>query len=240
MTINVCACLIVLLGSFIGLDSPLTVTQMLWVNLIMDTFAAMALSSLPADRKVLYDKPRDPNSHIVDRKMVRQIFASGLFFFFILAGLWQLLGHTNISEVQDLLSYDVSGILLSNMFEFESNNLSAYDHGVFFSIFVMMQFWNLFNAKYFRTNRSLLQDFAGLFADSKRVRSSYSSGFWWILLVILIGQVLIVTYGGAMFNVQSLSFADWGWIILITSPILIVPDILRCVSNAILRKAQNK
>lgn len=237
MTINVCACLIVLLGSFIGLDSPLTVTQMLWVNLIMDTFAAMALSSLPADRTVLYDKPRDPNSHIVDRKMVRQIFASGLFFFLILAGLWQLLGHTNISEVQDLLSYDVTKILLSNMFEFESNNLSAYDHGVFFSIFVMMQFWNLFNAKYFRTNRSLLQDFAGLFADSKRVRSSYSSGFWWILLVILIGQVLIVTYGGAMFNVQGLSFADWGWIILITSPILIVPDILRCVSNAILRKA---
>ena len=103
MTINLCACLIVLLGSFIGLDSPLTVTQMLWVNLIMDTFAAMALSSLPADRKVLYDKPRDPHSHIINRKMLARIVGVGAIFFVMLAGLWQLLWHTDITCVKDLL-----------------------------------------------------------------------------------------------------------------------------------------
>lgn len=240
MTINVCACLVVLLGSFIGLDSPLSVTQMLWVNLIMDTFAAMALSSLPADRKVLYDKPRNPDSHIIDGQMVRQILVSGLIFFVVLAGLWQLLGHTNIHSVSDLWSPNVVKGAFSNMFEFESNNLSAYDHGVFFSIFVMMQFWNLFNAKYFRTNRSLLQDFVGLFTNSRSVRGSYSSGFWWILLVILVGQLFIVTYGGAMFNVEHLSPTDWGWIILLTSPVLILPDLVRCVRNVILSKTQNR
>ena len=231
MTINVCACLVVLLGSFIGLDSPLTVTQMLWVNLIMDTFAAMALSSLPADRRVLYDKPRKVNSHIIDKQMIGQIFITGSIFFVILAGLWQLLGHTNIASITDLKSLNITELLSSNMFEFSTNNLSAYDHGVFFSVFVLMQFWNLFNSKYFRTGRSLIQDILELFSNPRKVKNSYSSGFWWIILAILIGQVLITTYGGAMFNVERLSLADWGWIILITSPVLIVPDVVRFIYN---------
>lgn len=231
MTINVCACLIVLLGSFIGLDSPLTVTQMLWVNLIMDTFAAMALSSLPADRRVLFDKPRNPDSHIIDRQMACRILGAGLFFFVVLVGLWQLLGHTDISSVRELLSWDVFGILFSNMFEFESNKLSSYDHGVFFSVFVMLQLWNLFNAKYFRTDRSLLQDIYGLFTNSKSVKESFSAGFVWIVFVILLGQVLIVTYAGAIFSVNDLSWSDWGIILLSTSVVLIIPDVVRCIMN---------
>ncbi len=238
MTINVCACLIVLLGSFIGLDSPLSVTQMLWVNLIMDTFAAMALSSLPADRKVLYEKPRDPNSHIIDRRMMRQILGFGLVFFIVLAGLWQVLGHNDITSVYDLSHLSLSEIISSGLFEFESNNLTVYEHGVFFSIFVMLQFWNLFNAKYFRTGRSLIQDVVGLFTNSKKVKESYSAGFLWILLVILLGQILIVNYAGAMFNVSRLTLSDWCWILLITSPVLLVCDIFRCLSNVLNRSTK--
>ena len=235
MTINVCACLIVLWGSFIGLNSPLTVTQMLWVNLIMDTFATMALSSLPADKTVLYDKPRNPNSHIIDRQMIKRILGAGLLFFIILAGLWQLLWHTNISSVHDLISLDSLKLFISDFANMDKvkTHLSSYELGVFFSIFVMLQFWNLFNAKYFRTDRSLIQDVAGLFTNSRKVKESYSAGFLWIVLVISVGQILIVTYAGAMFNVAPLTLSDWGWILLITSPVLVVSDIVRFVRNMI-------
>ena len=238
MTINVCACLIVLLGSFIGLDSPLTVTQMLWVNLIMDTFAAMALSSLPADKTVLYYKPRNPNSHIIDRQMIKRILGAGLLFFIVLAGLWQLLWHTNISSVHDLISWDSLKLFITDFANMDKvkAHLSGYELGVFFSIFVMLQFWNLFNAKYFRTDRSLIQDIVGLFSNSKKVKDSYSAGFLWIVLVILVGQILIVTYAGAMFNVAPLTLSDWGWILLITSPVLVVSDIVRFVRNMVNKK----
>ena len=238
MTINVCACMIVLLGSFIGLDSPLTVTQMLWVNLIMDTFAAMALSSLPADKTVLYDKPRNPNSHIIDRQMIKRILGAGLLFFIVLAGLWQLLWHTNISSVHDLISWDSLKLFITDFANMDKvkAHLSGYELGVFFSIFVMLQFWNLFNAKYFRTDRSLIQDIVGLFTNSKKVKDSYSAGFLWIVLVILVGQILIVTYAGAMFNVAPLTLSDWGWMLLITSPVLVVSDIVRFVRNMVNKK----
>ena len=111
------------------------------------------------------------------------------------------------------------------------SHLSGYELGVFFSIFVMLQFWNLFNAKYFRTDRSLLQDIVGVFTDPKAVKESYSAGFLWIVFAILVGQILIVTYAGAMFNVSPLSIADWGWILLITSPVLLVADAVRLVWN---------
>ena len=233
MTINVCACLIVLLGSFIGLDSPLTVTQMLWVNLIMDTFAAMALSSLPADETVLFDKPRDPNSHIVDRQMAKRIFGVGLLFFVFLAGLWQLLWHKNITSVCDLLTFDSVGLFFSDFANISKikSHLSSYELGVFFSVFVMLQFWNLFNAKYYCTDRSLIQDVIALIVKPNVVKKSYSVSFSCIAFAILVGQILIVTYGGRMFNVSSLSLNDWGWILLITSPVLIVADIVRFVCN---------
>lgn len=233
MTINVCACLIVLLGSFIGLDSPLTVTQMLWVNLIMDTYAAMALSSLPADKTVLYDKPRNPNSHIIDRQMIKRILGAGLLFFIVLAGLWQLLWHTNISSVHDLISWDSLKLFITDFANMDKvkAHLSGYELGVFFSIFVMLQFWNLFNAKYFRTDRSLIQDIIGAFRRTEKVRQSYSQGFIWIVLVILLGQILIVSFAGSMFNVAPLNAYDWGWILLITSPVLIIADIIRYLKN---------
>lgn len=231
MTINLCACLIVLLGSFVGLDSPLTVTQMLWVNLIMDTFAAMALSSLPADRKVLSDKPRDPKSHIVNRQMLVRILGVGLMFFFLLAGLWQLLWHTDPdpNSVKDLITPDSLKLFVAGFTDMShiKEHLSGYELGIFFSVFVMLQFWNLFNAKYYRTDRSLLLDLVDLIRDRKKVKQSYSPGFIWIALVIVLGQILIVSFAGRMFNVAPLHPTDWLWIMAITSPVLIVADVFR-------------
>ena len=235
MTINLCACLIVLLGSFIGLDSPLTVTQMLWVNLIMDTFAAMALSSLPADRKVLYDKPRDPHSHIINRKMLARIVGVGAIFFVMLAGLWQLLWHTDITCVKDLLKPENIRIFITGFADLSHSkaHLGGYELGIFFSVFVMLQFWNLFNAKYFKTDRSLLLDLVDLVGNPKKVKESYSQGFILISLVIVAGQILIVSFAGKMFNVSPLQPADWLWIMLITSPVLFVADIARTLMNII-------
>ncbi len=236
MTINVCACLIVLLGAFVGLDSPLTVTQMLWVNLIMDTFAAMALSSLPADKTVLYDKPRDSNSHIIDRRMIKQILRFGILFFFLLVGFWQLLWHTNLTEesgVEKLFSWSSLELFVTGFFDMHKvkAHLSPYELGVFFSTFVMLQFWNLFNAKYFKTNRSLIRDFIDLFRCPQRVKESYSEGFLWIALAIVLGQFVIVNFAGELFNVQALSIFDWGWILLATSPVLFISDIVRFARN---------
>ena len=235
MTINLCACLIVLLGSFIGLDSPLTVTQMLWVNLIMDTFAAMALSSLPADRKVLYDKPRDPHSHIINRKMLARIVGVGAIFFVMLAGLWQLLWHTDITCVKDLLKPENIRIFITGFADLSHSkaHLGGHELGIFFSVFVMLQFWNLFNAKYFKTDRSLLLDLVDLVGNPKKVKESYSQGFILISLVIVAGQILIVSFAGKMFNVSPLQPADWLWIMLITSPVLFVADIARTLMNII-------
>ena len=229
MTINVCACLIVLLGSFIGLDTPLTVTQMLWVNLIMDTFAAMALSSLPADKGVLNEKPRKPDSHIINKPMMKTIFGTGLLFFILLGGLWQLLAHTSADSV--------SGLFNCTFVERSKAYLSAYDHGLFFSIFVMLQFWNIFNAKYFKTNRSLLQDIIDLLRGNRQaVKETYSMGFIWIASLIIVGQIIIVTFGGQMFTVAPLSPADWGWILVLTSPVLIVGDLVRYFKSSKIHK----
>lgn len=233
MTINICACLVVMLGAFTGLDSPLNVTQMLWVNLIMDTFAAMALSSLPADKRVLDNKPRNPQSHIVDRKMGLQITSVGLLFFVLLIGIWQLLWHCNISAISDVFNTQTLGLYISGMLDLSKSkpHLSAYELSVFFTAFVMFQFWNLFNAKYFRTSRSLIQDIADLLKGKNHITTSFSSGFLGIAVVILIGQIIIVTFGGEMFSVTPLSVNDWIWIISLTSPVFIVADIIRFIAN---------
>ena len=229
MTINLCACLIVLFGAFIGADSPLTVTQMLWVNLIMDTFAAMALSSLPPEPGVLCDKPRNPKSHIIDRSMLMRIIGGGSLFFVFLVGLWQLLYHVDIASVSELLTSESFHVFFAEMFKSNrfAPHMSGYEMGIFFSVFVMMQFWNLFNAKYFRTNRSLILDIIDLFRAPQRVKESYNKYFLLILAVIVGGQVAIVTFAGELFNVAPLSAADWGWIMLITSPVLLIPDVVR-------------
>lgn len=193
-TINLCACLIVLFGAFTGAESPLTVTQMLWVNLIMDTFAAMALSSLPADKSVLMDKPRNPKSNIIDRKMGTTILGGGLFFCAMFSWLWL-----------------------------------NYDHKYFFTIFVVSQFWNIFNARYYNTNASLIGDIKNFFTNREAFKANTSLSFYGIAAAIIIGQVLIVTYGGRMFEVEPLTFSEWSHIILFTSPILISPDIYRFI-----------
>lgn len=236
MTINVCACLIVLLGAFIGLDSPLTVTQMLWVNLIMDTFAAMALSSIPPDRKVMDGKPRNQKSHIIDRKMGKRIIFSGIFFFIFLALLWQLLWRMDISSVRDLLHWNVVGQFFSGAFSAHTKaHLSGYELGVFFTTFVLIQFWNLFNARYFKTDCSVLQDILDFFFNRKRFKASACYGCLLVAGIILAGQFLIVNCFGAFFEVSPLPLADWGWILLCTSPVLILPDLCRFIRSKVAR-----
>ena len=232
MTINLCACLIVLFGAFVGYDSPLTVTQMLWVNLIMDTFAAMALSSLPPDRSVLSEPPRDPNSHIVDRRMMRRIVATGLLFFLFLAALWQYMFHMPIESVSEMFTADSVKVFFADIFKPKTTlHLSGYEMGIYFSIFVLMQFWNLFNVKYFRTHHSLIGDIIDLFRNPARVKASYNKYFLLIAAVIIVGQVIIVTFAGSLFNVEPISAEDWGLIILLTSPVLIIPDLYRFFSG---------
>lgn len=220
-----------------GFDSPLTVTQMLWVNLIMDTFAAMALSSLPADERVLNAPPRNPKAFIIDGKMLSRILWVGLLFFVILFGIWQLLWHQDIlpeTGIAALLTKETAQAAVDGYFDMtkKAPHMSSYEMGVFFSVFVIMQFWNLFNAKYFRTGRSLLQDICGLFVHPQKVMETYSKGFLLIMTVILFGQIIIVNGAGELFSVSALSFRDWLYILVGTSPILIIPDIIRSILHA--------
>ncbi|MBR4391821.1 MAG: calcium-translocating P-type ATPase, PMCA-type [Bacteroidales bacterium] len=213
MTINVAACLIVLLGALLGTESPLTVTQMLWVNLIMDTFAALALASLPPDRKVMQEKPRSRNAYIINRGMANRIFGVGSFFVIVLFGLIQYFKHVDLTSLADFSMREYFG----NYFNFNHvhKGISPYELTLFFTIFVFMQFWNIFNAKAFMSGRSA---FHGLFAKN------IAKGFCLTLAIILVGQILIVTFGGAMFEVVPLPLGDWLRIILGTSVILWVGE----------------
>ena len=223
MTINVCACLLVLVGAFLGVDSPLTVTQMLWVNLIMDTFAAMALSSLPADPKVFDEKPRDPESHIIDRSMLKRIFFGGFTFFALLIVLWEVLLHTDVKSVSDLFSWGLIKGALRGEMGVTPSEMTPYEMGIFFTTFVMLQFWNIFNAKNYRTDNSF---FLTLFS-----KTSFSWGFYLIVLVILSGQYLIVNHLGKFFDVAPLTSGDWLRIAGGTSFSLILPEIVRILKR---------
>ena len=212
-----------------GLESPLTVTQMLWVNLIMDTFAAMALSSLPPDRGVLRDKPRKSDSHIIDRGMIGSIVGGGMTFFVVLVALWQFLWHKDVCSVVDMLTADSLRVFMFEVFSpaKATNELTAYEMGLFFSIFVLLQFWNLFNAKYFRTKRSLILDIVDLIRAPQKVKESYNKMYLAILAVILCGQIAIVTFAGQFFSVAPLAVTDWLCICLLTIPVLLIPDVCR-------------
>ena len=233
MVINVCACLVVLTGAFTGFDSPLNVTQMLWVNLIMDTFAAMALSSLPPDPTVMTERPRNPGSHIVNRRMVKYILSVGLLFFLILAGFWQLLWHSDVNSVRELFSQEELREFFVGFFDFSQGgkHMSHYQSAIFFSTFVLMQFWNLFNVRYFRTGRSFLTDLVESLAGKRKLSGSFSRGFLLVALVILLGQVLIVNLAGDFFEVAPLSAQDWGLLFLATSPVLLIPELFRTVRH---------
>ena len=220
MTINVAACLIVLIGAMLGTASPLTVTQMLWINLIMDTFAALALASLPPDHSVLRDKPRPRNAFIINKEMSRRIFGVGLFFVAVLFGFIQYFKHCHIDSLADFSFCDY----FANYFNFShvSGNFTPKELSLLFTIFVFMQFWNIFNAKAFHTDESALK---GLF------RKELRRGFVFTLLIIFLGQVLIVSFGGEMFNVVPLSFGEWLRIILSTSLVLWVGEAGRLVQR---------
>ena len=204
MTVNVVACLIVMAGAFMGLQSPLTVTQMLWVNLIMDTFAAMALASLPPSRSVMKDKPRSRSAFIVSKSMWKSIVGvGGLFFVFLLCLLYYL-EHADISSLSQIGRVPLG----------TADGLSPYELSLFFTIFVFLQFWNMFNARAFATGRSAFH-FKG------------AGGFALIALAILMGQILIVTVGGPFFSVTPLKITDWLIIIAGTSPVLWIGELIR-------------
>lgn len=194
MTINVAACLIVLLGAVLGIESPLTVTQMLWVNLIMDTFAAMALASLPPDQKVMGERPRSRNAYIITKPMAIRIFGVGLLF--------------------------VAASMALFMFFRSDGIITPKEQTLFFTTFVFMQFWNIFNAKAFMTGQSALK---GLFTKN------IAKGFGLTLAIILVGQILIVTFGGEMFEVTPLSLGEWIHIFAATSVILWVGELGRII-----------
>lgn len=233
LTINVCACLVVLLGAVIGLDSPLNVTQMLWVNLIMDTFAAGALSALPADPRVLHDKPRSPRAHIIDGLMARNVIGWGIGFFVVLTGLWQLLYHQEIHTVADLFGTDSIKLFFTGFFSGHEGKafLSTYEHSVFFTTFVLLQFWNLFNVRYLRTDRCFVQEMHDLLFDRQRFMASFSSGFSLVAVAILFGQFLIVNLLPDFFEVAPLAMSDWAWLLLATSPVFIIPELFRALSS---------
>jgi len=204
LTVNVVACLIVLAGAFMGTQSPLTVTQMLWVNLIMDTFAAMALASLPPSQKVMDDQPRNRHAFIITRDMWVRIGTLGGIFFLTLLAFLYVLEHSDIRQMTDLLQFNFSN----------HKELTPYELSLFFTMFVMLQFWNMFNARAFATNRSAFH-FKGC------------RGFSFIVLMILIGQILIVELGGQMFSVTPLSLTDWEIIIVASSGVLLLGEVFR-------------
>ncbi len=211
MTINVAACLIVLIGAFLGTDSPLTVTQMLWVNLIMDTFAALALASLPPNPVVMKEKPRSRNANIISRRMARQIFGVGGSFVLVLFALMQYLKHEELTHLQQ---FDFS-LLPQHIFDFGPGVLSGYELSLFFSFFVFLQFWNMFNAKAYKGGRSAF------------ISLGKCTNFLLIALLIVLGQVLITTFGGDMFRVVPLDAGTWILIFVSASCVLWLGELVR-------------
>lgn len=197
MTVNVAACIIVGVGAFIGEESPLTVTQMLWVNLIMDTFAALALASLPPSRKVMDEQPRSESEQLLKGMGTFIIGVGGLFSLFLL-GLCICFQHTNISCLTDFFTGKVVWG--------DNNGLSSYELGLFFTVFVMLQFWNLFNAKAFMTGESAL----------KGLSWKNTKGFLFIVFIIFAGQLLITELPGLqeMFNVSAGGVKAVDWLII--------------------------
>ena len=189
LIVNVTALLLVLFGSFVGTELPLTITQILWINLIMDTFAAMALASLPPSREVMQEKPRSKDAFIINKDMMRGIgVIGGLFFLGMFAMLWYFERIKGV-DPQELT--------------------------IFFCIFVMLQWWNLFNARTLGSHHSA---FRRLWA---------CQGFLLVLALVLVGQWLIVTYGGQMFRTEPLSLKLWLYIIIGTSPVLWIGEAWR-------------
>ncbi len=205
LTVNVTACFLVLVGAFMGTESPLTVTQMLWINLIMDTFAAIALASLPPSRRVMENKPRDRNASILSKPMRIEILGVGFFFFFLLVAMLYIFEHGEYTSMRDLFL---------NLHICERDGLSTYELTLLFTTFVMTHFFYLFNARAFETGRSALH-FKGC------------NGLLTIVAIILIGQIAMVEVPGLQqfFNVEGLKLIDWVIIIIGSSLVLWVREI---------------
>ena len=196
LVVNVAALLLVLGGSIIGTEMPLTVTQILWVNLIMDTFAALALASLPPSHEVMKEKPRKASDFIISRSMGAGILFCGISFFIVMFAF--------------LVYCERRG----------RGGVDTHELTWFFTTFVMLQFWNLFNAKALGSNRSAFRHFL------------QDKGMQLVLLLVLAGQWLIVTFGGEMFRTQPLSLKEWAIIIGSTSLVLWAGELYRAVRRA--------
>ena len=216
LTVNVTACLLVLFGAFMGTESPLTVTQMLWINLIMDTFAAMALASLPPSESVMRDKPRRRSDFILSSAMKREVFGVGALFFAVLLFFLLVFKHADIHSLASMLSLPYAQVF-SGFFSLHfwtEGHLSPYELTLLFTIFVMTHFFYLFNARAFETGRSALH-FRGC------------KGLLTIVCIILVGQVAMVELPllQQFFNVVGLSLADWVVIAVASSLVLWVREL---------------
>lgn len=196
LVVNVAALLLVLGGSVIGKELPLTVTQILWVNLIMDTFAAMALASLPPSRKVMADKPRNPSDFILSKPILREIALVGGLIFVVMFGFWTYF-----------------------MYNGAENGIVRHELTLFFTAFVMAQFWNLFNAKALCSTHSA---FRRLWTDS---------GLLLVLALILVGQWLIVEFGGEMFRTDGMSLVEWIAVTATTSVVMWIGELWRALQR---------
>lgn len=197
LTVNVAACFIVLVGAFMGTESPLTVTQMLWVNLIMDTFGAMSLASLPPSQSVMKDKPRDRKAFILTKPMMKDILGVGGFFFLLLVVFLYIFQHTEITQMTDLLHCKLG----------EANGLSPYEQTLLFSIFVWTHLWYMFNTRSFETGKSFFQ-------------LKMSKEFFTIVAIIFIGQIVIVEVLYDFFNCTPMKLIDWVIIVALSSLVL--------------------
>ncbi len=204
LTVNVTACLLVLCGAFMGTDSPLTVTQMLWINLIMDTFAAMALASLPPSESVMKDKPRNRNAFILNKTMLHEVIGVGGFFFLMLLGMLYIFQHADITQLTDLVHLHLGA----------KGHVTTYELTLLFTTFVMTHFFYLFNARAFETGRSALH-----FKGCNELLT--------IVAIIIIGQIAMVEIPGIQqfFNVDGLKFIDWVIIIIGSSLVLWVREL---------------
>ena len=200
LVVNVAALLLVLGGSVIGTEMPLTVTQILWVNLIMDTFAALALASLPPSHEVMSDKPRKASDFIINKSIGFGILFCGIVFFLVMFAL--------------LVYCERRG----------KGGVDVHELTMFFTTFVMIQFWNLFNAKALMSHHTAFRHFLK------------DKGMILVLVLVLVGQWIIVTFGGEMFRTTPLSLHEWLLIIGSTSIVLWVGEIWRALKRMIAKR----
>ena len=200
LVVNVAALLLVLGGSVIGTEMPLTVTQILWVNLIMDTFAALALASLPPSHEVMKEKPRKASDFIINKSIGFGILFCGIFFFLVMFAL--------------LVYCERRG----------KGGVDVHELTMFFTTFVMIQFWNLFNAKALMSHHTAFRHFLK------------DKGMILVLVLVLVGQWIIVTFGGEMFRTTPLSLHEWLLIIGSTSIVLWVGEIWRALKRMIAKR----